>query len=301
VVVGTIEALPAAVRDEHSEELAGQLVEYATRFDPAQLARLARRASDWLDPDGTLHDAEHRHRQRDLTLRQRPDGSSSVCGELTAEATELLLTHFDAFAAPRPPVEGVKDCRTPGQRRHDALVQAMKLNLRARQLPTVAGVSATIIATMTAEQYLTGEGLARTSHGALVAARDVFDWAAGDYRLFLTVQDTVQGVVAYSSSRRLFSENQRLALIARDRGCTFPDCPMPPPWCEVDHTIDHAAGGPTDLDHGVLACDYDNRERKKQGWRSIIINGRAAWIPPRWIDPEQKPRYNLLHNTDPPP
>jgi hypothetical protein len=23
--------------------------------------------------------------------------------------------------------------------------------------------------------------------------------------------------------------------------------------------------------------------------------------PPKWIDPEQKPRYNYLHNQDPPP
>jgi hypothetical protein len=301
IVVATIEALPAAIRDEQGQQLAAQLVGHAQLFDPCQLARIARRMTDCLDPDGVLKDAEHRRAQRDVTLRQRPDGSSTLCGELTAQATELLLTHFDAFAGPKPAAGGVRDPRTAGQRRHDALVALMKANLRAKLLPTVAGVTATIIATMTAEQYATGQGLARTSHGALVPVRDVFDWATGDYRLFLTVLDTIQGVTAYSSTRRLFSENQRLALIARDQGCTFPDCPMPAPWCEIDHSIDHAHGGPTTVTNGALLCDYDNRHRKKQGWQPTHINARVAWTPPTWIDPHQQPRYNLLHNTDPPP
>jgi hypothetical protein len=125
-----------------------------------------------------------------------------------------------------------------------------------------------------------------------------FDWAAGDYRLFLTVLDTVQGITAHSSTRRLFSENQRLALIARDGGCTFPNCPMPAHWCETDHLIDYADSHSTTLDEADLACDYDNRVRKKEGWRPVHRAGRIAWIPPPWIDPEQKPQYNNLHRTD---
>jgi hypothetical protein len=68
--------------------------------------------------------------------------------------------------------------------------------------------------------------------------------------------------------------------------------------CEIDHIIDHAAGGPTRVDHAVLACRYHNNDAKKQGWQSTLINGRAAWIPPPWIDPDQTPRYNNLHRTD---
>lgn len=301
VVVDTVEHLPAVVRDEQGDQLAAQLVDYARRFDPNQLGRLARRMSDCLDPDGTLKDAEQRRAERELTLQQRSDGSSTLFGALTAEATELLLTHFDAFAAPTTTPDGAKDPRTAAQRRHDALVEALQANLRAKQLPAVAGVTATIIATMTAEQYATGAGLARTGHGAWVPVADLFDWAGGDYRLFLTVLDTVKGITHHSSTRRLFTENQRLARHAVDGGCTFPDCPMPPLWCEIDHDIDFAAGGPTDITNAALACDHHNRTAKSHGWRPRHINGRVAWIPPRWIDPDRQPRYNLLHNTDPPP
>jgi hypothetical protein len=96
----------------------------------------------------------------------------------------------------------------------------------------------------------------------------------------------------------VFSENQRLVLTAIDGGCTFPNCSAPPGWCQVHHTIDHAAGGPTDTDHGVLVCPFDHAHRIAQGWTAQRINGRAAWIPPTWIDPHQRPRYNDLHHPE---
>jgi hypothetical protein len=100
--------------------------------------------------------------------------------------------------------------------------------------------------------------------------------------------------------QRLFTEQQRLALLAVDGGCSFPNCSVPAPWCEIDHSIDHAAGGPTSVTHGIPACRYHHRHAKAQGWRNARIDGRAAWIPPRWIDPNQRPRYNDLHLAEPP-
>jgi hypothetical protein len=210
----------------------------------------------------------------------------------------MLQLHFDTLAAPNPAVDGEADQRTVGQRQHDALVDALKLNLRARQLPDIAGVTASIVITMSAEQYLTGKGLARTGHGALVPAGKALRWTAGDYRLLAVVVDRLKGITAYSSTHRLFTEQQRLALGAVDGGCTFPDCPTPPGQCETHHVIDYADGGPTTVSNGVLACRYDHRLRPEQGWRAARIDGRAAWIPPPWIDPEQRPRYNNLHRPD---
>jgi hypothetical protein len=296
----TVEKLPDAARHEHAGQVEADLVGHAQTFDPQSLGKLALRVSAYLDPDGVLKDVEYRERHRDLTPHQRPDGSGTVTGELTAEAMELLLLHFDAFAAPKPELDGVKDPRSAGQRRHDAFLEALKLNVRAQQLPTVAGVTATIVMTMTQEQYLTGQGLARTSHGALIPASEAFNWAAGDYRLMTVVIDKINGITAYSSIHRLFTEAQRLARAAIDGGCTFPRCPVPANWCEMDHLIDYAEGGPTTVANAGLACHYENRERKKQGWKPVHINGRVAWIPPKWIDPEQKPQYNYLHNPDPP-
>lgn len=123
---------------------------------------------------------------------------------------------------------------------------------------------------------------------------------AGEYRLMNVVIDKTKGITAYSSAARLYPEGARLAMAAHDGGCTFPHCPAPPGWCEIDHTIDWAISRQTNIDEGVPACRTHNVLAKQQGWRSTRINGRAAWIPPAWIDPDQRPRYNHLHDTGPP-
>jgi hypothetical protein len=298
IIVDTIDKLPDETQAEHGEQIESELVDYASRFDPHQLARLAARIGYCYDPDGTLEDVEHRAKHRALSVHQRPDGSSTVKGEATAELTELLLLHLDAFAKPKPAVEGSKDPRTAEQRRHDALLDALKLNVRAQLLPTVAGVTATVILTMTAEDFETRTGLARTAHGALIPVPEAVRLTGAEYRLMNVVIDKTKGITAYSSTARLFPEGARLAMIAHDGGCTFPNCNAPPGMCEIDHIINWADGGPTRIDHGVPACHPHNDYAKKQGWQSTRIDGRAAWIPPRWIDPAQRPRYNDLHRTE---
>jgi hypothetical protein len=214
---------------------------------------------------------------------------------LTAEASELLQVHLDALAKPKPEVDGMKDPRTPGQRRHDALVETLAAGLRVQRLPKTAGVVSTIVLTMTVKDFEQRRGLARASHGALVPVEDGLRWGGLDTRVMLVLLDHMNAVTAFSPLRRLFSEGERLALHAREGGCTFPDCPAPPSFCEVHHLIDYVDGGETRLSNGTLACRFDHHHRIAQGWTAEMINGRVAWKPPKWIDPEQRPRYNRLH------
>jgi hypothetical protein len=299
LIVDTIDKLPDQVTAEHGEAIEADLVGYARDFDPQHLARLAVRIAAYYDPDGRLEDVDYRDKHRGLSVHQRPDGSASINGEATAELTEFLLLHLDAFARPKPAVDGIKDPRTAAQRRHDALLEALKLNVRAQQLPSVAGVTATVILTMSAEDFEQRKGLARTGHGALLPVPEAMRLTGNEYRLMNVVIDKTKGIIAYSSTARLFSQTQRLARTAIDGGCTFPDCPAPPGWCELDHIINYGRGGPTRVDLAGLACRYHNNDAKKQGWQTQMINGRVGWIPPRWIDPEQRPRFNHLHDTDP--
>jgi hypothetical protein len=295
VIISTIEKLPDPPRHEQGAAVEMRLVEHAQHFDPRELGKLALRISAYLDPDGRYRDLDYRERTRDLTLHSRPDGSARLTAELTAQATALLQVHLDALAAPKPEHDGVKDPRTAGQRRHDALCDALKLVIRAGRLPSVGGVTATVVITMTEEAYRTGAGLAQTSHGALVPAREALRWAAGDLRVLAVVLDKIKGITGYSSAHRLFTENQRLAMGARDGGCTFPNCPTPPGICEIHHLIEFARGGPTTVENGALVCPHDHHHRVAQGWSARLVEGRIAWIPPRWIDRDQKPQYNELH------
>jgi Domain of unknown function (DUF222) len=297
VIVTTVETLPEPIRAEHRDTVEAELVEHAGDFTAEQLAKLARRITDHLDPDGILRDAEFRHRERALHVHLRPDGSASGRFEADAEGAERLLTVFDTLARPRPQTDGVKDPRTAAQRRYDALIQCLELAQRAELLPQVAGVSATIIVTMDAQSYLSGKGLARTGHGALVAAGDALSWSGGDARVLAVVLDSVRTVTAYSSRHRIFTESQRLAMNARDQGCTFPGCTVPANWSQAHHVTDYAQGGTTTVDNGALACGYDHRERIRQGWTTTMINRVPHWIPPPWIDPRRQPVRNTTFDV----
>ncbi|HEU5267601.1 MAG TPA: DUF222 domain-containing protein, partial [Jatrophihabitans sp.] len=213
----------------------------------------------------------------------------------TAECTERLLGVVDALGAPKPEVGGQRDPRSAAQRRHDALLDALKLLPLADALPTAAGVATTVIVTMDAAAYRTGRGIARTSHGATVPAAEALKWAGGDLRLLTVALDSMGRVEAQSSTARLFSETQRLALIARDRGCCFPACDTPPAWTEIHHVEPWAVSKNTSLDNGAMVCGFHHRTFERLGWTCIMQDGRPAWIPPPHIDPQQKPMRNHLH------
>lgn len=55
-------------------------------------------------------------------------------------------------------------------------------------------------------------------------------------------------------SRRLPTRTQRLAVIARDRGCVGETCQVPPEWCDLHHITHWEHGGPTDVDNLCLVC-----------------------------------------------
>ncbi|EKU95582.1 HNH endonuclease signature motif containing protein [Actinobaculum massiliense] len=53
---------------------------------------------------------------------------------------------------------------------------------------------------------------------------------------------------------RLYSESQKHAVIARDRGCTFPGCTDTYHTCDIHHAQEWSEGGKTDLNNAVCLC-----------------------------------------------
>jgi hypothetical protein len=93
---------------------------------------------------------------------------------------------------------------------------------------------------------------------------------------------------------RLVNRNQRRALIIRDKGCAFPHCHLPPRWTDAHHIIHWRDGGPTDLANLVLLCRRHHTLLHRSQWEVHMINGLPHFKPPRWVDPEQKLRRNIL-------
>ena len=225
VITETVDKLPDAIQAEHEDWLQHSLLEQAHSTNPLQLGQVARAMAYLLDQDGILVEEHERHRRRDLRIKRRSDGSAHLDGELTAICAEALLTTLDPLAKPAPAQDGAKDPRTAGQRLHDALLDAALIALRCQKLPDCGGVAATILITMTDEQFDTRSGLATTGHGAQISDSEALT-LFGDARIMPVVLGKSREITAHGCTRHIFSEGQRLAMIARDQGCSFPGCTL---------------------------------------------------------------------------
>lgn len=101
-------------------------------------------------------------------------------------------------------------------------------------------------------------------------------------------------------TKRIASTSQTLALIARDG--SFPGCQVVPQFCERHHVISWWDGGDTNIANLTLLCSYHHRRFALRGWQCVITtDGLPVWIPPRWIDPQQRPILNhriMISNWD---
>jgi hypothetical protein len=185
----------------------------------------------------------------------------------------------------------VRDERSTGQRLHDALRVACKKLLRAGELPMTGGLPATILITMTAEQYETKTGLAATSFGGTLRVPEALR-LADEALIAWTVHGSNGRILAHGDTRRIATAPQTRALITRDQGCSFPGCTDPPEWAERHHIIPWREHGPTDLDNLCLICDYHHDRIDTEGWTVTSHHGIPYYTPPDWIDPTQTPQRN---------
>ena len=310
-LIGTaIDAIPAEAeqaalgRGEHlAQQVEATLVAQAARLDPRQLGHVATRLLAHLDPDGAAPRDDELQRRRRLELHTRPDGTGLLRGELSPETAAVWRTVLDALSRPAPQSDNLPDPRSGGQRRHDALLDAGQRLLRAGDLPDAGGTPVTLLITLTDQQLATPTGFAVTEHGELLSAATAIR-LADQAALTSCVLTATGGIHDYGSTRRLATPPMRRALAARDHGCTFPGCTVPPSWCQTHHVISWRAGGPTSLDNLTLVCGHHHRSFEKTGWTCQIHNGLPYWTPPPWLDPDQTPRRNtaqhhhLLHPAE---
>ena len=315
IVTETIESLPVDVQFARGAEIEQTLVAEATKFTPCDLRLIARRLHETYDQDGLLASDEDRERRRFLDVRMHADGTVSGSFHTDAVTGQALLTALDAGSKPQPAQDGTADPRTARQRRHDALRDLLLLVLRSGELPRSGGVTTTIVLTMTPEQWAGAscgasqtdgspvgrprgptDDLVRTGHGALMNLKQIQP-LLGDARVMPVVLSSIRGIEAYGTTHRIFTESQRLAMTARDHGCSFPGCSVPPAWCEAHHVVEFTAGGPTSVDNGALLCGMHHREFARLGYECAMLDGAPHWIAPAWIDPSQTPTRNTAHTA----
>ena len=279
------------------EKLAG----YAATFGPKDLKRLVERVVDGIDPDGTLPDDRLQADRRHLTLHPTRDGGYAGEFRLTGEAGVKLQAVLGPLAKPRVNMAGTADGkrveepddRTHGQRMHDALEQLCDRILRTdTAVPDAGGTPATVIITLDLADLADKTGYAVAGDGTLIPTEKALQLANAAEVYFAAVSATGE-VLQLGRSRRIATRSQTIALIARDRGCSFPGCDTAPEWTERHHVIPWSEGGRTDLDNLTLLCRYHHHNFLSKGWDcKINPDGLPEWRPPWRIDRDRKPMIN---------
>ncbi|GMA93093.1 HNH endonuclease [Homoserinibacter gongjuensis] len=219
-------------------------------------------------------------------------------GFVLVEAPGELAGDMEGADCDCPPTSNDEvDTRPLSQRRVDALIAVCRESL-ANDKGTLAGTSVTMLVTVPLEVLQTGVGTAAIAGVDEPICAGTARRLAADAELIPVVLGTDSEVLDLGRSARLFTPAQRRALAARDGGCIWPGCTMPPAWCEVAHLLAWALGGETDLENGALMCPHHHRRFDHDGWALRREHGTPYLIPPVWLDPQQTPRragrYELI-------
>lgn len=195
----------------------------------------------------------------------------------------------------------VADRRTHGQKLLDGLIDCVKLAARTGKLPLNGGLKPQLFISTTEADLER-----RTSAGS--AGGIAFLPYSGPQPLELfkvelcnpDVTTMVLGdggdILNVGRTQRLFTAAQRKILLARDMGCTFPDCTAPANWCDAHHIIPWQDGGDTSVVNGVLLCSLHHHLVHRGHWSIKICDGVPWYTPSYSIDPTRRPRRNNYHH-----
>ena len=270
------------------------------RWTFAQLSQHAATWAAFLDQDGVEPDSDRAAKHRGVSLRPTRDGLYRLHGDLMPEPAGQLQRLLDAGGnpavsfAPHPEDaaadeawadgENVPDPRTPAQKRHDVFAAAIAAAARSVDLPSLGGAAPTLLVHVALEDLQSPTGF------ATIDGIDVPVPAATAHRIACTgavqkvVFDRNGRLVRLGSRERVFNAHQRKAITARDGGCVIRGCTVPASWCEIHHVTDHAKGGRTHTDNGVLLCWWHHHHLENSGWRIRMNKGVPEVAAPPWID-----------------
>jgi hypothetical protein len=328
VIARTMVELPGGLSTEQEWVAEENLASWARAHDPVTVGRLGRHLVHALDTD-TLAEREQRtYQRRELRLADAGDGSTRLSGRLDAESAAMVRAALDPLAAPNPGPDGERDPRTAGQRTADALVELARRANDGGTLPAGHGVRPHLAVIVSldsltwandrsgdrpdnAGRYGYPAGGSSAAAGGLGSGCGGSSTAPGelgwggpisaeavrrigcDAGISRVITDPASIPLDVGRESRTVTAGQWTALVARDRSCAFPGCTRPAEWCIAHHIVHWADGGPTDLDNLVLLCGYHHRVVHHGGWQVIMAaDRRPQFLPPPWVDPDQKPRRN---------
>jgi hypothetical protein len=247
------------------------LVDQATelRFD-----LFTRAMSYWeqlADPDGTEATATKRLERRDTYLAQSlggmwmgqmlldPLSGAIVASELERRECELFKADWAKAKEELGREPKLSElCRTPAQRRADALVE---MAMRSATAPADGRRPEPLFTVLVGYETFAGR-ICELAQRQAISPGSLIPWL-DQAQIERAVFDPPRRVEC-SARARLFSGATRRAIEVRDQGCTHPFCDEPAERCQADHVIPYSHDGPTTQENGRLLCAFHNRLRNQR-------------------------------------
>lgn len=282
----------------------------ARTLRPEELARLVRHHTEQVRPprdrDEEALDAG-RQSGRGLWFGQpNRSGMVSMRGILDPEAAAVVKAAVDPLSAPCPTKDEhgntlERDPRSPARRRADALVEMIERGVAAGdgvrttdKAKVVVLIDFDALRGELAEQLPdwarargeqpgarrtgpgSGRGTARTLTGDVLSAATARRIAC-DAGIIPLVLGTDGEPLDVGREKRLVHKGLRLALVARDQGCSFPGCSIPAQWTDAHHVVHWARGGSTSLLTTALLCERHHTHVHRYDLTATVTATSVTW------------------------
>src|SRR2546423_11815246 len=282
-ITRTLKQLPDTIDADTRELVEANLGETARSENPLTVHRHGEMFLQRLNPDGQ-GPTDPAELANSFVFTRTRTGSMTFRGHLASATAELFEQLLDKGAKPTQ-----ADVRSREERYGDAFAELVH-----RAADPQGGARTHITVTMDYHTLLDGIGTTTLETGCPLAPETVRQLAC-DADLIPMVLNSESVPLDAGRSRRLVKPSQRRALVARDRGCAFPGCCNPARWADAHHIKHWQDGGLTNLDNLVLACRTHHTLLHASEWKVRLTGGLPQFIPPKWINPPQRPLRHTIH------
>jgi hypothetical protein len=268
------------------EQLAGM----ATLYTPRELQESGRALVELLDQDGEAPDDRPPALVNELFLSRLPDGGGKLRGRFDDAALfAAIATVIDAHARPLT----ADDDRSAGERQAEALAEVCGYVLDHGEVPECGGHRPHVTVLVRLDDLENRARAGCLDFGGPVAP-EALRMLCCDAAVVPVVLNGQGQPLDVGRATRSIPDGLRRAVAARDGGCAHPGCGRPPSWCEVHHLTPWEHGGETAISNLAMVCRVHHRQVHSTDWIVRIRDGLPEFIPPRWIDTEQRPRRRAL-------
>ena len=270
VIVEAVDALPTSVEGDVRGRAEAALLDLATQHDARDLRQVGKRILDIVAPEvGECHEAavlaaEESRAMAGVELVMVDDGEGRCHGRFTvpSHVGVMFKRHLLALANPARHTEAelrdeAGDWKSLRRRLGEAFVEHVE-RYPVDATPQTAGVTATVVVTMTLEQLLAEQATALLDDGSRMSAGQARRLAC-EAGIVPAVLGTKSQPLDLGRAARLFTRAQRVALGLRDGGCTAKGCETSASGCHAHHDDPWSRHGLTDLANGRLLCPRHHR------------------------------------------